>query len=89
MVDLEVVPIADAPQHRPEDRLVDVLDALAAGADEMVVVLRHAGDVGGDVTRSLQALGHACLDLRLERSIDGGEPQARMGAMQSGVELLG
>jgi hypothetical protein len=76
VVDLEIMPIADAAEHRAEDRLVDVLDALTVGADEVMVMLGDARDVGGHVTRSLQSCRHPGFDLRLEGAVDRREAEA-------------
>ena len=81
MIDLEIVAIADAAEHRAEDRLVDVLDPLAARAHQVVVVLGDAGDVRGHMTRSLEPSGHTRFDLRLEGTVDRGETQAGITAM--------
>ena len=88
MIDLKVVAIADPAQHRAEDRLVNVVDPLAARAYEVMVVLGYAGDVRGDVARSLQPRGHASLDLRLQGAVNGRETQTRMTAVKPLVELL-
>lgn len=88
MIDLEVVAVADAAKHRAQDRLVDVIDALAARAHQVMVMFGDAGDVRGHVTRSLEPRCHARLDLRLECPVDGREPQARMATMKALVELL-
>ena len=58
MIDLEIVTIADAAQDGPQDRLVDVLDALAARAHQVVVMLGDAGDVRGYMTRSFEPRRH-------------------------------
>lgn len=73
MIDLEVVAIAYTAEHRPQDRLVDVLDPLAARTHQVMVMLGDAGDVRGYVTRSLEPRRHARLDLCLERSVHGRE----------------
>lgn len=88
MVHLEVVAITDTAQDGTEDHLVDVLDALAAGADEMVMMLGNARCVGGDVTGALKPRRHARFDLRFERAIDGREAETRMGAVQAFMQLL-
>jgi len=88
VVDLEIVALADAAQDRAEDRLVNVIHPLAAGAHQMVVMFGNAGHVRGDVTRPLEPRRHPRFDLRLERAIYGGQTQARMAAVQPLVELL-
>ena len=75
MIDLEIVAIADAAQDRPEDRLVDVFDALAARAHQVMVMLGDAGDVCGYVTRPLEPRRHTRFDLRLEGPIHRRETQ--------------
>ena len=81
VIHLEIVAIADAAEHRAEDGLVDVLDALAARADQVVVMLGDARDVGGYVTRSLEPRRHARFDLRLEGAVDRGEAQTGISTM--------
>jgi len=88
VIDVERVPLAHRTQHRPKDRLIDVVDPLTRRADEVVVVLGRARDVGGDVSRPLEASGHAGLDLRLERAVDGREPEPRVARAQALVQLL-
>ena len=88
MVHLEVVAITDTPQDGTEDRLVHVFDALAAGADEMVMMLGNARRVGGDVTGALKTRRHAGFDLRFQGAVNGREAEARMGAVQALVQLL-
>jgi len=88
VIHLEIVAFADAAKHRAEDGLVDVLDALAARAHQVVVMLGDAGDVGGHVTRSLETRRHTRLDLRLEGPIHGREAQAGIGTVEPQVELL-
>ena len=88
MVDLEVVTFADTPQDGTEDRLVHVIHALAAGAHEVMMVLRHAGHVRGDVTGPFEPRRHPGFDLRLEGAVHGGQPQAWMAAVEPLVQLL-
>ena len=88
MVDGEVVPPADRGEHGRDDILGDILDALAACADEMVVVLGVAGDIRGHMPIALEAAGHPVLDLLLERAIDGCAPDRRMVHPDPVVELL-
>ena len=88
MIDLEVVAIADAAEDRTKDRLVDILHPLAARADEMVVMLRHASDIRGHMPRSLEPRCHAGLHLSLEGAVDRGEAEARVAAVQTSVQLL-
>ena len=89
MIDLEIVAIADATEHRAEDGLVDVLDALAARAHQVMVMLGDAGDVRGHMTRSLEPRRHTRLDLRLKGAVDRGEAQTWIGTVETLVELLG
>ena len=88
MVDLEVVAVPDTAKHRTQDRLVDVLDTLAVRADQVMVVLGHARDVRGHVAWPLQPRCHPGFDLGFEGAVDGREAEARVGAMESLVELL-
>jgi hypothetical protein len=88
VVDLEIVTIADAAQDRPQDRLVDVLDPLAAGADQVMMMLWYAGDVRGHVTRPLEPRRHARFDLCLEGAVHRGEAEAWVAAVKALVELL-
>lgn len=88
MIDLEIVAIADAAEDGPQDRLVDVLDALAARAHQVMVMLGDAGDVRGYVARSLETRCHARLDLRLEGPIHRREAKAGIRSVEPLVELL-
>lgn len=88
MIDLEVVSIADPAEHRLQDRLVDILDTLAARAHEVMVVFGDARDVCRDVPRSFEPRRHTGLDLGLEGAIDGGEAEARVAAVQAFVQLV-
>ena len=88
MLHSEAVAIGDAAQHRLQDRLVEILDALASRADEVVVVLGVAGDVGRHVTTTLEPPCHPALDLCLERPIHGREREARVPRAELLVELL-
>ena len=88
MVDLEVVSPADGREQRRDGGLVQILDALAPGADQVMVVFDVAGDVRGDVAVALEAAGHAVLHLRLEGAVDGGAPQGRVARLDPVVELL-
>ena len=88
MVDLEIVTIADAAQDRTQDRLVDVLDPLAAGADQVMMMLGDAGDVRGHVARPLEPRRHARFDLCLEGTVDRREAEAWVATVQTLVELL-
>lgn len=88
MVDLEIMAFADPTEDRAQDRLVDVVDPLAARADEVVVVFADAGHVRGYVPRSLEPRRHARFDLRLESAVDSRESQPGMAAVQAFVQLL-
>jgi len=88
VIDLEVMAVADAAEDRTEDRLVDILDALAAGADQVMVVLGHACDVRGHMPRPFESCCHARFDLRLQGAVDRRQAQARMTAVQTLVQLL-
>ena len=88
MLDRETVPFADPAEDRLQDRLVDVLDALAARAHQVMVMLGDAGDVRGDVAWPLESGGHPSLDLCLEGAVDRGEAEARVAPMQTLVQLL-
>ena len=88
MIDLEVVSVADPAEDRTKDRLVDVLHALAASADQVMVVLGNARDVRRDVPRSLQPRRHAGLHLRLKGAVDRRESEPRVAAVQTLVQLL-
>jgi hypothetical protein len=84
----ETVTIGDAAEHRLQDRLVEIFDPLAAGADKVMVVLGIAGDVRRHVTPPLEPPCHPALDLRLESPIDGGERQAWVARAELLVQLL-
>jgi len=88
VIDLEIVSVADAAEHRAEDGLVDVLDALAVRAHQVVVMRRDAGDVRGHVTWPFEPRRHSRLDLCLEGTVDRGESQTWIGAVQALVQLL-
>ena len=88
MIDLEIVTVADAPEDRTKDRLVDILDALAAGADQVMVVFGDARDVRRHVPRPFQPRRHSRFDLCLEGAVDRRQAQARMTAVQTLVQLL-
>ena len=70
MADVEVVASADGSEHRLHDLLRNVLDLLAAFADEVVMVRGVTCDVRRDVPRTLEPTGHAVLHLGLERPVD-------------------
>lgn len=89
MVDREIVPPADRREHRCDHVLSDILDPLAARADEVVMMLGVAGDVCRDVPVAFEAAGHAVLDLLLEGAIDRGTADRRMTRADALVELLG
>lgn len=88
MVDDKLVAPADRNEHRCDDVLGNILDSLAARADEVVVMLGVAGDVGRHVPVALEAAGHSVLDLLLEGAIDSGPPDGRMDGADPVVELL-
>lgn len=88
MVDQELMPPLYRGYRREEDILGHVLHALAAHADEVVVVGRVARDVCGNVAGPLEPAGHAVLHLGLERAVDGREPDARMLSAELLVQLL-
>ena len=88
MVDLELVAPADGRQQRRDDGLVEVQNALAARAYEVVVMLGVARDVRGDVPVALEPAGHPILDLRLERAIHGRAAERRVAGLDAQVELL-
>jgi len=88
MVDLELVTAADGREHRGDDILGHVLDALAARADQVVVVLGVASDVRGYVTFALESTRHPVFDLLLERAIDGGAADRWVRRPYALVELL-
>jgi len=88
MADVEVVASADGSEHRLHDLLRNVLDLLAAFADEVVMVRGVAGDVRRNVPRTLEPTGHAVLHLGLERPVDRREAEARVLRPQPLVQLL-
>ena len=88
VIDLEVVAIADAAEHRPQDRFVDVLDPLTARAHQVVVMLGDARNVGGYVSRSLESRRHARLHLSFQGPVDRGEAKTWMAMVEALVELL-
>jgi hypothetical protein len=88
VIDLKVVAIADAAEHRFEERLIDVLDALAARAHQVMVMLGDAGNVSGYMPGPLESGGHPGFDLRLEGAVDRREAEAGVAAVQTLVQLL-
>jgi hypothetical protein len=88
MIDGEGMPATDRGEHRPHHILRDIVNALASGADEMVVMLGIAGDVRGHVPITLEAAGHPVLDLLLERAVDGCSADRRVCQSDAVVELL-
>ncbi len=88
MIDLKVVPPPDSTEHRRDQFFGQIFDGLAAGADEVVVVLRVARDVRPDVTFALEPARHAILDLSLEGAVDGGTSDRRMAPLDAVSELL-
>jgi len=88
VIDGEVVAPADRGQHRRDHIFGDVVDALAVGADEMVVMLRVACDVRRYVPVAFEAAGHPILDLLLERAVDSGPADPRVRRSDALVELL-
>lgn len=88
MIDDEVVPAANRSEHRRDHVLGDVLDPLAARANEMVMVLGIAGYICRHMPIALEAASHAVLDLLLERAIDGGSADGRVSCANPVVELL-
>ena len=88
MIDGEVVTPPDSAQHRRDNILCDVVDALAARAHEMVVMFCIARDVGGDMAVALEPARHPVLDLLLEGAVDGGAADRRMGLADALVKLL-
>ncbi len=89
MLDRETVTVDDAAKDGPQDGLVQIVNTLAAHADEVMVMLWFARDVRRDVATPLETPGHPALHLRFERPIHGREREARVSRSESLVELLG
>jgi hypothetical protein len=89
MVDREGVTRADGREHRCDHVFSDIVDALAIGADKVMVMLGVASDVRGDVAIALESAGHPVLDLLLKRAIDGRAADRRMRRADALVQLLG
>ena len=89
MLDREAMPLGDAAEDWLQDRLVEVVDLLAARTDQVVVMRGLAGDVRRDVAVPLEPPGHAALDLRFQGAVDRRERQAWIARSQALVELLG
>jgi hypothetical protein len=88
VIDREVMTPADRGQHWGNNVFRDVVDALAAGTDEMVVVLGVAGDIGGHMPLAFEAAGHPILDLLLEGAIHRGTADRRVRPTDPLVKLL-
>src|SRR5207249_11243605 len=88
MVDREVVPPVHSSEHRRDDVLGDVLYALTARADEVVMMLGVAGDVRRHVSLALEPASHPVLHLPLEGAIDRGAADGRMTHADALVQLL-
>ena len=69
--------------------LVDLLDAPAARARDVVMVSRQACDVCIDMTVELQAAGHPGVHQRLQCSKDGRSADPRLPSPEASIELLG
>jgi hypothetical protein len=88
VVDREVVPPPHRSEHRPDNVLGDVLDALTIRAHEVVMVLGIARDVRGYMPVALETTRHPVLDLLLERAIDSGAADRRVCFSNAVVKLL-
>lgn len=88
MVDLEVRPPAHRGEQRCDDGLGEILDPLAAGAHQVVVVLGVAGEVRRGMALALEAAGHPVLHLGLEGAVHRGPPERRVGGLDPDIELL-
>lgn len=89
VVDLKAHVARQALGDRPDVGLVDLLDATAARAGEVVVVLRKTGHVGVHVSILLETPGDAGLDEGLQRAEDGRSSDARLLLPEAAVELVG
>ena len=89
VVDLEAQLRRQPLGDRRDVGLVDLLDAAAARARDVVVVSREAGDVGVDMAVQLQAPRHTGVDERLQRAEDGCPADPRLLPPKAPVELLG
>ena len=88
MLDREPMTVRDAVKYRLQDGLVEVFDALAPGAHEVVVVFGLARDVRRDVAAAFETASHATFDLRLKRPVHGRQRQAGVARPKLLVELL-
>src|SRR5919106_267456 len=88
VVDLEAVALRDSLAHLADIPLADLGDSAALGADEVMVVLRLASDVGVDVPRALEAPRCTHGHQRLQRAEDSRATDVRMIGADPLVELL-
>ena len=88
MIDREVVPPPDGAKHGCDNVLRDIFDPLAARADEVVMMLGVAGDVGRYVAVAFEPARHPVLDLLLERAVNGRAADRWMRRSDPVVELL-
>ncbi len=88
VVDLKAMTAPHRADERRERQLTQILHPLAARADEVMMMLGNAGDIGGDVAGPLDTargpLGH----LRLERAVDRREADPATLCDEALVQLL-
>ena len=89
VVDLEAEVIREAIGDGSHVRLVNVLDAAAARARQMVVVGGPAGDVRVHVTVELEASGNACIDEALHGAEDRRPTDRRLYPADGPEQLVG
>ena len=88
MINGKIVAPTHSGKHRRDNILRDIVDALTARAHEMVVMFGVARDVGGHMAVTLEATRHPVFDLLLERPVDGGAADRRVGLANAFVQLL-
>ena len=88
MVDPEAALASDGFGERGDRLLPQVFDRPAASADQVVMMPGLAPDIGGDVSRPLQALGQTGAHQRVQRAKDGRAADVGMLLANSLVEFL-
>ena len=84
----EAVLGGEAVEPRVELALAELDDPMAAGADEVMVMLVAAPPVAELVGAMRDRVDDALALEQAERPVDGGEPDAPAAAAEAGVELL-
>ena len=88
MVDPKAPLARDRLRQGRDRRFVQVLNGPAGGADQVMVMTGLTPDVGGGVTRPLEALRQSGGDQRVERSKHRGPPDVGVLLANAFVEFL-